>query len=204
MLPFLRASRRGIFRASRQLSTSDQNVAVKTPASRAVRDSLATLSMVLRFGAGAYVFQEYVMNSTMCVGPSMMPTVNPRGDVLLAEYISPRFSLIRSGDVVVATKPNNTKVLVVKRVRGMPGERIWVKRRGWSAPRPISVPPGHVWLEGDNPSQSTDSREYGPVPMALVRGRILCRFWPPTQACVFRPQVIDHTAQERAQLMAGE
>lgn len=199
MLPFLRSSSRSTLRAFRPLSTGQQNVAGKTPASRAVHDTLGTLSMVLRFGAGAYVFQEYVMNSTMCVGPSMMPTVNPRGDVLLAEYVSPRLSLIRSGDVVVATKPNNTKVLVVKRVRGMAGERIWVKRRGWSAPRPICVPSGHVWLEGDNPSHSTDSREYGPVPMALVRGRILCRFWPPTQACIFRSRVIDHTAKERAQ-----
>lgn len=200
MLPFLRSASRGTVKASRRLSSRGLNGADSGPTARAVHDSLSTLSTVLRFGAGAYVFQEYIMNSTMCVGPSMMPTVNPRGDVLLAEYVSPRLSLIRSGDVVVATKPNNTKVLVVKRVRGMAGERIWVKRRGWSTPRPITVPPGHLWLEGDNPSHSTDSREYGPVPMALIRGRILCRFWPPTQACVFRSQVIDHTAYERTQL----
>lgn len=167
-----------------------------------MRDSLATLSMVVRFGAGAYAFQEYVMNSTMCVGPSMMPTVNPRGDVLLAEYLSPRLSLIRSGDVVVATKPNNGKVLVVKRVRGMAGERIWVKRRGWPAAKMITVPQGYVWLEGDNPLHSTDSREYGPVPLALIRGRILCRFWPPTQACIMTSRVIDHTAVERVEEQA--
>lgn len=33
------------------------------------------------------------------------------------------------------------------------------------------VPPGHIWLEGDNLIVSRDSREYGPVPLALVRGR---------------------------------
>jgi mitochondrial inner membrane protease subunit 1 len=159
--------------------------------------------MLVRFGAGAYAFQEYVMNSTICVGPSMMPTVNPRGDVLLAEYMSPRLSLIRSGDVVVATKPNNSKVLVVKRVRGMAGERIWVKRRGWPAPRQITVPRGHAWLEGDNPEHSTDSREYGPVPLALVRGRIVCRFWPLTQASIITSRVIDHTAEERKRQADG-
>jgi hypothetical protein len=33
------------------------------------------------------------------------------------------------------------------------------------------VPKGHVWLEGDNLIVSRDSREYGPVPLALIKGR---------------------------------
>ncbi len=36
---------------------------------------------------------------------------------------------------------------------------------------PLQVPPGHVWLQGDNALNSTDSRHYGPVPYALIRGR---------------------------------
>ena len=35
----------------------------------------------------------------------------------------------------------------------------------------VQVPAGHVWLQGDNPINSTDSRHYGPVPYALLRGR---------------------------------
>lgn len=34
------------------------------------------------------------------------------------------------------------------------------------------MPKGHVWLEGDNLRNSTDSRCYGPVPYGLIRGRI--------------------------------
>ncbi|CAN0578941.1 unnamed protein product, partial [Ectocarpus sp. 12 AP-2014] len=34
------------------------------------------------------------------------------------------------------------------------------------------VPQGHVWLEGDNLSNSSDSRTYGPIPLAMVRGRV--------------------------------
>ncbi|XP_061621984.1 mitochondrial inner membrane protease subunit 1 isoform X1 [Phyllopteryx taeniolatus] len=41
------------------------------------------------------------------------------------------------------------------------------------------VPKGHVWLEGDNLTNSTDSRSYGPVPYALIRGRVCLKLWPP-------------------------
>ena len=39
--------------------------------------------------------------------------------------------------------------------------------------RTMVVPSGHVWLEGDNPSNSSDSRSYGPVPLGLLQGRIM-------------------------------
>ncbi|KAL7428915.1 hypothetical protein ACHAXH_001458, partial [Discostella pseudostelligera] len=42
----------------------------------------------------------------------------------------------------------------------------------------IQVPPNHVWLEGDNPMHSTDSRHYGPIPESALRGRIIRRIWP--------------------------
>lgn len=44
------------------------------------------------------------------------------------------------------------------------GEGQWVK-----------VPKGHVWLVGDNLSNSTDSRKYGPVPIAMVKGKVIAR-----------------------------
>merc|ERR1712146_87084 len=42
----------------------------------------------------------------------------------------------------------------------------------------ILVPPGHIWLEGDNPYNSTDSRDYGPVPIALLKGKIMFQLYP--------------------------
>lgn len=127
----------------------------------------------------------------------MLPTFNVRGDVLLTEYLSPRLNMIKSGDVVVAVKPTDPRVSVLKRVRGMGGESIWVHPKGKPYPIQYTVPEGYVWLEGDNASQSTDSREYGAVPMALVKGRIILRFWPMSQAGFIRSNVIDHTEEER-------
>lgn len=44
-------------------------------------------------------------------------------------------------------------------------------------PREEVVPPGCVWLEGDNKMNSTDSRTYGPVPIALLQGRVFMQIW---------------------------
>ncbi|XP_052870321.1 mitochondrial inner membrane protease subunit 1 [Anopheles cruzii] len=47
-------------------------------------------------------------------------------------------------------------------------------------PRPsiVTVPRGHLWIEGDNVQNSSDSRNYGPVPIGLVKSRAICRLWP--------------------------
>lgn len=141
-----------------------------------------SFSYYLRFAAAAYVIQVYGMNTTMSVGPSMLPTFNVRGDILLSEYISPRIGRIRAGDVVVAVKPTDPRVSVVKRVKGTSGEVIQVTTKRSGIPQEYQVPDGFVWLEGDNKAQSTDSREYGPVPYALVKGRVVARCWPFSQA----------------------
>jgi signal peptidase I len=44
--------------------------------------------------------------------------------------------------------------------------------------RTMMVPPGHVWLEGDCPPFSLDSRQHGPIPISLIRGRLVLRLWP--------------------------
>lgn len=129
----------------------------------------------------------------------MQPTFNTTGDLLLTEYLSPRFKRVKSGDVVVATKPTDPRMSILKRVRGMPGEKIYVQTGRNRPPEWLTVPDDHVWLEGDNPRQSSDSRDYGPVPICLVRGKVWARFWPISQAGWVESRVIDHslTAGER-------
>jgi inner membrane protease subunit 1 len=39
----------------------------------------------------------------------------------------------------------------------------------------VRIPKGYIWLAGDNLSNSTDSRAYGPVPLAMLKGKVLAR-----------------------------
>ncbi|KAJ3044451.1 hypothetical protein HK097_001455 [Rhizophlyctis rosea] len=113
----------------------------------------------------------------------MLPTFNMWGDIVLMETISWRWRRkIDLGDVVVAISPADPSKTVLKRVLGLPGDTII---QDPTKPQPerqyITVPPGHVWLQGDNFTNSTDSRQYGPVSMGLIRGKAFCKVWPRVQ-----------------------
>ncbi|XP_050100625.1 mitochondrial inner membrane protease subunit 1 [Anopheles aquasalis] len=49
----------------------------------------------------------------------------------------------------------------------------------------VTVPRGHLWIEGDNVQNSSDSRNYGPVPIGLVKSRAICRLWPLSEFKLF-------------------
>ena len=97
---------------------------------------------------------------------SMRPELAP-GDRL---WVDPRPGrpFVR-GDVVVLRDPETPGRLLVKRVTGLAGDR----------PGPgTSVPEGSVYLEGDNPDLSRDSRAFGPVPLGVVVGLAWFRYAP--------------------------
>ena len=54
-----------------------------------------------------------------CVGPSMMPTFSPSGDIVVLDRFSPKFVGYELGDVVVARSATNPKQTVCKRILGM-------------------------------------------------------------------------------------
>jgi signal peptidase I len=102
------------------------------------------------------------------------------------QWLTQVTSPLAVGDVVVVQHPHR-RGTVCKRVLGLPGDQILLYRaqnqrfssnNRFSNSQLLTVPDGHVWLEGDNPNNSADSRSYGPVPAALIQGRVLCRIWP--------------------------
>jgi inner membrane protease subunit 1 len=97
-------------------------------------------------------------------GPSMAPTLLP-GDVLMATASG----TVRPGAVVVVEHPARAGYEMVKRVAATGGQSVDGVRLSLS----------ECWVVGDDPEASTDSRTFGPVPIASVAGVVRLRCWPP-------------------------
>src|SRR3954451_21034742 len=95
------------------------------------------------------------LRRVLVTGPSMAPAIR-HGDQLLVDVRAVRRPP-RPGDVVMVQLPD--RPLSVKRVVRVESDST-------------------LWLEGDNPLGSTDSRDLGAVPADAVTGRVLGRLWP--------------------------
>ena len=98
----------------------------------------------------------------------MVPTMAVAGEgVLELKWIN--FDKLIQGDLVTFVSPLDPGRIVCKRITGLPGDVVCVDPSGTYAPSTehCIIPPGHVWIIGDNASASIDSRTYGPVPMAF-------------------------------------
>lgn len=131
------------------------------------------------------------------LGPSMAPTLRDRDVVLsvrpgLVGAVDP----LRRGDLVALRDPAGDGS-IVKRVVGLPGDVVEIQDAvllvdGAPVPEPyadlsgidgvyfgpVTVPAGDVLVLGDNRGRSVDSRDFGPVPLGSVTGRVLLRLWP--------------------------
>ena len=126
--------------------------------------------------------QTHVVSAHQIIGPSMQPTLQAAPERTWSNDVVAftKFSLPLRGDVVMCANPFVPGSRLVKRIIGLPGD--WVQfPDGDAGARRVFVKPGHVWLEGDNASDSQDSRSFGAVPMGLIHGRASCVIWPPNR-----------------------
>jgi len=141
----------------------------------------------VNLACAVHLFAQHVGWFHRMAGPSMIPTFAESGEwVIESRVIDPR--KLSRGDLVVYFSPLDPTRLVCKRVIGLPGDTICVDPTGTMAPSTehVIVPKGHLWMIGDNVEFSRDSRTYGPVSMALVKGRLVARFWPLCNFIIFR------------------
>ncbi|KAI0307838.1 LexA/Signal peptidase [Multifurca ochricompacta] len=133
---------------------------------------------------------NYVGSIQLVSGPSMLPTMAQEGEAVIENRLSFRLNpdSLKRGDLVTFESPLTPGRLVCKRLLGLPGDIICVDPTGLKAPSSehVVVPKGHIWLMGDNAVFSRDSRDYGPVPLSLVRGTLWARVYPFNRVTLFR------------------
>ncbi|KAI5662253.1 hypothetical protein M9H77_21576 [Catharanthus roseus] len=150
---------------------------LKSAAKEAVSKSL----LFAKFLCLLHVTDTYLCSPIIVYGPSMLPTLNMAGDVLLAEHLSPLLGKVGPGDVVLVRSPENPRKSITKRVLGMEGDSVTFLPDPANSDRSLTirVPKGHVWIQGDNIYASRDSRQLGPIPYGLIEGKVFWRVWPP-------------------------
>jgi signal peptidase I len=52
-------------------------------------------------------------------------------------------------------------------------------------PKPITIPPDHYFMMGDNRGESADSRFWGPIPRDWIIGKAFATYWPPDRIGIF-------------------
>jgi len=98
---------------------------------------------------------------------SMVPTFVP-GDRLYVDRRAYRGNAPAPGDVVVVRDPELPSRFLVKRVAPIP-----------TAPSGAPASRDSIYLVGDDPTSSRDSRQFGPVPTRFVLGRVYQCYSPP-------------------------
>ena len=127
-------------------------------------------------------------------GSSMEPNLH-HGEFVIVSKVNYRIGEPERGDVVVFDFPRNITKEYIKRVIGLPGEQILIENgvvyvNGVELTEPYLmmepryegewiVPEDALFVLGDNRNNSSDSHNWGTVPMENIIGEALLVYWPP-------------------------
>lgn len=133
-----------------------------------------------------FLSEHYLFRIVGVKGPSMLPTLDSSNNLILLDCLTTRFLRNpKRGEIVLAENPFKEGNTIVKRVLFLDGEEAEVYDPRTERHYKVIVPHNHVWIEGDNKSNSRDSRDFGPISLSLVNGVVRARVWPPEKAELF-------------------
>jgi signal peptidase I len=166
---------------------------------KAVRTAIVeTLDACLFAALLSLVIITFVVQAFYIPSGSMEPTLMVDDRILVAKFVY-RLGPVRRGDVIVFRYPLNPQRDFVKRVMGLPGERVRLKEgvvyvgdralseKGYTIKPdfgnygPVTVPASQFFVLGDNRNNSEDSRFFGYVPRANIIGKAVFIYWPPAR-----------------------
>jgi len=146
-----------------------------------------------------FIVRNFLVQPFLVSGASMEPTFSS-GDYLLIDELAYRFRNPERGEVVVFKYPGNENVYYIKRIIGLPGERLIFKdgkvqvfnqenSRGFfleesylpplsTFGQEVTLREGEYFVLGDNRTYSSDSRSWGPLSRKEIVGIVRFRLWP--------------------------
>ncbi|HEY4521775.1 MAG TPA: signal peptidase I [Candidatus Paceibacterota bacterium] len=155
---------------------------------------ILVISLAIVFPIRAYVAQPFIVE-----GDSMEPNFSD-GEYLIVDEISYRFKEPQRGDVIVFHPPTGQRIFFIKRIVGLPGEKVLIENGkiilGGGNERVIldekylpeglktnpdssfSLGENEYFVLGDNRDRSSDSRLWGTLKKESITGRAFLRLWP--------------------------
>ena len=129
-------------------------------------------------------------------GVSMLPTLQ-NGEFVLVNKLAYRTGTPSRGDIIVFRSTTTTDLDLIKRIMGIPGDKISIHNgqvliNGQTLSEPYinavpnyvgdwQVPDGYLFVLGDNRNDSSDSHLWGFLPEKNVIGKALVIYWPPPE-----------------------
>jgi signal peptidase I len=146
----------------------------------------------------AFIVKTFLFQAFFIPSPSMVPTLQVH-DRVLVNKLSYRLHDVRRGDVVVFERPANEPGTIrdlIKRVVAIEGDTVETRgdtlyvndepvRESYVKTSSIgtavarrTIPTDQVWVMGDNRTNSSDSRVFGPIDEKSIVGRAFVKIWP--------------------------
>ncbi|NEO28559.1 MAG: signal peptidase I [Kamptonema sp. SIO4C4] len=163
-----------------------------------VLDNLQTIAISLLL---VLIIRVFIAEPRYIPSDSMFPTLET-GDRVVIEKVSYNFHPPQLGDIIVFNPPSQLQdqgypgdQAFIKRVIGTPNDVIEVRDNqvylnntplqesyiaappDYELP-PLEIPPGYLFVMGDNRNNSNDSHIWGYLPQENVIGHAIFRFWP--------------------------
>ncbi|HET8644168.1 MAG TPA: signal peptidase I, partial [Vicinamibacteria bacterium] len=168
---------------------------------RALWELVHDLSVAVLF---CFFLITFVAQAFRVQGTSMLPLLADSERIIVNKFVY-RFRHIDRGDVVVFWYPKDPSVSFIKRVIGVPGDTVELRRgdlllngqrvreeyvlaafRDDESHDAVVVPRGYYYVLGDHRSSSNDSRSWGEVPEKYIYGKAFFRFWPLSKVGLIR------------------
>lgn len=162
-------------------------------------------------GVTIIVVRYFLFKPFYVKGASMEPTFMDR-EYLIIDEITYRLRAPERGEVIVFRYPENPKEYFLKRIIGLPGERVRVENGivtiyNQAHPEGVKVDEAYLptdlttsgevdgvtlgnnqyFVMGDNRQNSYDSRRFGPIDKSAIVGRAWLRGWPVSRIQEFKP-----------------